>query len=125
MYNANGELAAIGLIRVAHPKPRIGADGSYVRGPQKIVYLPIRTLTTEEADYERQRLLFAIHATRGGPAPPWMVPRLQELHGALLTDWLGKEHSLGAFWNELRRRAVGEGIFLRDVINRLVPSPPE
>ena len=125
VYNANRELADLSLIRVAHSKPAVGPDGNYNRGPQIIIYLPIRTLTTEEADYERQRLLFAIHASRSGTEPSWQVPRLQELHGALLSEWTGKEHSLGAFWNELRRRAVGEGIFLRDVINRLVPSPPE
>ena len=125
VYNANQELAACGLIRVAHSKVNVAPDGSYCRGPQIILYLPVRTLSSEEADFERKRLQFALAASGSHGAPPWQVPRFAELHEALLSAWTGKEHSLGAFWNELRRRAVADGLFLRDVINRLIPSPPE
>jgi CRP-like cAMP-binding protein len=123
VYEANKELEALSIIRVAHSKPAIGPDGSFVRGPQIIVYLPIRQLSSEEADFERKRLQFAMNAARMAPAP-WMAPRLKELHDALLSDWEGKEHCLRAFWNQLRRNAIADGIHL-SFINRLVPSPPE
>jgi hypothetical protein len=64
VYEANKELEALSIIRVAHSKPTIGPDGSFVRGPQIIVYLPIRQLSSEEADFERKRLQFALDAAR-------------------------------------------------------------
>ena len=123
VYKANQELAALAIIRVAHSEPKINQDGTFTRGPQIIVYLPIRQLSSEEAEFERARFRFALEASRPSPAP-WMAPRLKELHKALLDDWQGQEHCLRAFWNQLRRNAIADGIHL-SFINRLVPSPPE
>jgi hypothetical protein len=122
VYNANRELAALSLIRVAHERTS-HPDGSFTSSPQIIVYLPIRQLTSEEADFERKRLQFALFAATAPPAP-WMAPRVKELHAALLSQWQCQEHSLRAFWNQLRKNAIAEGIHL-NFINRLVPSPPE
>jgi hypothetical protein len=123
VYNANCELARLSLIRVAHERIE-HQDGSFSSGPQIIVYLPIRQLTAEEADFERKRLEFALLAARSTSHGGWMTPRVKELHKALLDEWEGKEHCLRAFWNQLRRNAIGEGIHLA-VINSLIPSPPE
>ncbi len=126
VYNANQELQAIGVIRVAHDRIE-RPDGSWASGPQIIIYLPIRQMTPEEATEERRRLqtMLAVARMTAGPAgPPWMVPRLTELHEQLLKAWTGKEHCLKAFWNTVRRAAVADGIHLR-VINSLIPSPPE
>ena len=123
VYKANQELARLSLIRVAHSKPVNTPEGGFVRGPQIIVYLPIRQLTSEEAEFERARLTFALNAARTSPAP-WMASRVKELHQALLSEWEGKEHCLSAFWKQLRRSAIADGVHL-NFINRLVPSPPE
>jgi hypothetical protein len=123
VYNANRELARMGLIRVAHPEPTVLPDGTYQRGPAWIIYLPIRQLSEEEAKFERSRFAFALMASGGGPGG-WMGPRVKELHHALLGDWEGKEHCLRAFWNELRRRAIADGVHRR-YLDNLVPFPPE
>ena len=122
VYNANCELASLTIIRVAHER-NSHRDGSFTSGPQIIIYLPIRQLTAEEADFERKRLQFALRAATAPPAP-WMASRVKELHAALLSEWEGKEHSLRAFWNQIRKNALAEGIYLK-FINILIPSPPE
>lgn len=126
VYNANCELASprVALIRVAHSKPIIRPDGSFCRGPQKILYLPTRQLSDDEAKAEQERLRRALDGVRA-TAAPWMVSRLKELHEELLKAWTGAEHSLGAFWNEVRRRSLADGIHQSAVINQLLPIPPE
>jgi CRP-like cAMP-binding protein len=123
VYQANGELARLSLIRVAHSKP-ISTAGGFVRGPQMIIYLPIRQLSCEEAEFERQRLKLMAQTASSASSAAWMIARVKELHAALLSDWEGKEHYLSAFWKQVRRSAIADGIHL-SVINRLIPSPPE
>lgn len=120
VYAANCELARLSLIRVAHERIQ-RQDGSYTSGPQIIVYLPIRQLTADEATFERKRLQLALRDAAAPPAP-WMTSRVKELHQALLSEWEDKEHCLGAFWNQIRRNAIADGIHLA-VINSLIPSP--
>lgn len=119
IYQANKRLEALGIIRVAHPKPEI-VDGRYIRGPAKIIYLPIRTLTTDEANAERERYARALAAVRTQREQM----RAADIHRALLTAWTGQEHSIRAFWNELRRQLLDAGLERADV-NGLVPRPPE
>jgi hypothetical protein len=119
VYAANNELQEIGLIRIAHPKPIVTA-GQYVRGPARIIYLPVRQLSQEEATAERERYGKALAAMRDTAH----AITAGKLHHELLDAWQGKEHSLGAFWNELRRRLADAGID-RQSVNGLVPRPPE
>ena len=91
-----------------------------IRGPQRIVYLPIRTLTQEEAQAERDRFIVAQRALRDVAE----ANRASALHQELLTAWTGKEHALRAFWNEIRRQMASSGI-MRQTINALIPRPPE
>lgn len=119
IYNANRELADVGLIRVAHPKPRVDADGRLVRGPARIVYLPMRTLTHEEAQLETQRLLQA--RERAQQNSFWT--QISSVHAQLLSEWAGREHSMTAFWRELRRQLLLAGVPKR-AIDPLIPRPP-
>lgn len=119
VYNANRELAALGLVRVAHPKPTC-EGGRYVRGPARIIYLPVRQLTHEEAHQERQRLLGAMKGIQDAQ----VAARASQLHDALLDAWTGHEHSLQAFWNEIRRQLLAAGIH-RQLVHQLIPRPPD
>ena len=118
IYKANKRLAAIGLIRVFHPEPRMTPDGLR-RGPAGILYLPIRTLTTEEATSERTRYAKCLARLRTQREEQ----RAAQCHRELLDAWTGKEHSMAAFWNELRRRLRDADIGRAD-IDLLVPRSP-
>lgn len=125
VYSANLELAAIGLIRVAHKRIKL-KDGSLRNTSQIIVYLPIRQLSEEEANEERTRLKLMLDCARmtsGEQKPGWMLPRVKELHEALLKAWTGQEHSMRVFWKRVRENAIAEGVHL-SVIERLIPNPP-
>lgn len=122
VYKANRQWAALGIIRVAHPKPVI-KNGQYVRGPARIVYLPVRQLTQDEAAVERTR--FAAQLARAARHNADFNAHLaRSLHQELIDTWQGKEHSLGAFYNELRRR-MGRGGIGQQTIDLLVPKPPD
>jgi len=118
IYRANGELARMGLIRVAHPKP-VQTAHRVVRGPAIILYLPVRQFTMEEAEAERERYARALAPLRASAE----AMAASKVFHALMNEWQGKEHCLGAFWNELRRRLTADGI-PRSTINGLVPKPP-
>lgn len=120
VYNANQEWVRLGIIRVAHPKPTRSPNGSYVRGPAKIIYLPVRQLSREEADRERQRLLAAAKRVRDIAD----AQRALTLAGELLAACTGKEHALHVFWRDLRRKLHDCGI-QRPTINTLVPPDLE
>lgn len=120
VYTANKALEALRIIRVAHPKPIVTAGGQYVRGPARILYLPVRQLTREEAKAERERYTTALRKIRDTRA----ASAAEDVHRALLEAWEGQEHCLRAFWNELSRRLHAAGIE-RATIAALVPSPPE
>lgn len=118
VHRANREWAAIGIIRVAHPKPDVKPDGSLRRGPQIIVYLPLRTLSREEAALEAERLQRARHRLLADQQRWWAG--VEAIHARLLHEWAGGEHSLAAFHNRLRRELEQAGI-PGGVIQVLVP----
>lgn len=120
VYSANKELALIGLIRVAHPKLRKTAEGALVRGPARIIYLPMRVLSAEEASTEAKRLLDAQQRYRHDRF--WNA--VLRAHDALLGAWMGHDHTLTAFKREIRRRLLLEGIPQR-VLDDLIPAPPD
>jgi|SRR5579871_2116834 len=130
VYNANRELAALGLIRVAHEHIKM-QDGSVRSGRQIIVWLPIRYLTEEEAGEERRRLqtMAAVRQmTVERDRHAWMLSRVKELHEERLAAYMREEHqhpaTLSTFWKAVRYASIAEGIHL-NVINSLIPSPPE
>lgn len=120
VYTANKALAALGLIRVAHPKPRRNAEGGMVRGPARIVYLPMRVLSAGEAAVEAKRLLDAHR--RYGHDRFWNA--VVRAHDALLGAWMGHDHTLAAFRREIRRRLLLDAI-PQQVLDDLIPSPPD
>lgn len=120
VYTANRQLAAIGLIRVAHPKLRAAPDGSMVRGPARIIYLPMRVLSSEEAQAEAKRLQDAQRRYRHDSY--WNAVLMA--HDALLGAWMGHDHTLDAFRREIRRRLLLKGVPAK-VLDDLIPAPPD
>lgn len=119
VYNANCELAGMGLIRVAHPEVKI-EGGKMKRGPQIILYLPIRQFTRQEAQAEYERMRRAVEAARETAE----AGRAHQIHAELLAAWTGREHSLAAFWNAARKQMLAAGI-RRSLVSNLIPSPPD
>ena len=120
VYKANLDLAALGIIRVAHPRPQRRSDGSLCRGPARIVLLPMRALSADEAAAERARLLEAQQRRHGDSF--WA--QAQTLHNQLLDAWTGQDHNLNAFWKEIRRRCLLAAI-PRKVVDELIPRAPD
>lgn len=122
------EMPPVCLIRVAHPKPQVRTDSCartrFQRGPAKILYLPVRQLTAEEARAERDRLQTAILWHTQGRTAGGMMALAQTVHRDLLSAWEGQEHALGTFWKECRKRMASAGVY-RSLIEELIPSPPE
>ena len=115
---ANAELAAIGLIRVAHPKPDRYPDGRIERGAQIIVYLPTRTLSREEASGEARRLAAARKRLQAQYAAFW--DGIVAIHGSMLREWMGKEHTVSAFRRAVREKLASCGV-PKGAINALFP----
>ena len=118
---ANAEIAAAGLIRVAHPKPKKRADGRIERGPQIIVYLPLRTMSEEEALEERGRLLGARNRLQARYAAFW--DRIVDTHGAMLRQWTGKEHCIAPVRRAVREELARRGV-PRETVKVLFPFQP-
>lgn len=105
VYNANRELQDLGgVIRVVQDDCRI-EGGRKMRGPAKILYLPLRTMTHDECVAEADRLLKAKERLRD---LSWWNSALG-IHTALLQAWDGKEHLPGSFNKEFRRRLRDAG----------------
>jgi hypothetical protein len=118
---ANAELAAVGLIRVAHPKPVEHPDGRIERGPQIIIYLPGKTLSHEEAQEEFRRLLAAKNGLQAQYRAFW--EGIESVHAAILHEWTGKEHRIAAFHRTVREELARRGV-PREAIDALIPSQP-
>lgn len=83
--------------------------------PDKTLWMPTRLLDREICVAERERFMRAkekVNEVQG--AHP------DRLHLELLREWEGKPHSLGAFWNELRRRYAHHGV-PKDIRDALLP----
>jgi hypothetical protein len=124
VYNANCKWVKLGILRVAH-SPEKQEDGSYKSGPQKIIYLPMRTLTEREAEVEAGRFQDRVReiVAREGARRRAGLERAAQLHRELLVAWTGKEHCLRAFWRELERRMVFDPAIDDYLIKRLIPIP--
>lgn len=74
--------------------------------PDKTLWMPTRLLDHEICVQERERFMRAKGLVRDQAA----AAQADRLHLELLREWEGKAHSLGAFWNELRRRFAHHGV---------------
>jgi hypothetical protein len=118
---ANVELAAIGLIRVAHPKPEKHPDGRIERGAQIVIYVPGRTLDRETASDEAKRLAAAKNRLQAQYAAFW--DGITTVHGSMLHQWMGKEHSIAAFHRAVREQLARYGV-PKGAIDALFPFQP-
>ena len=116
---ANSELASYGLIRVAQQKAIVTEPGEHRRGPAKIVYLPMRQVTTAEANAEKSRLL-ALQKQRQADSY-WN--KVWAEFSALSQSWQGKEHTMGGFRSEIRVRLLAAGV-PRHNVNIYFPTLP-
>jgi len=111
------KLEALMIVRCVAGAVTRDASGAVVdRKPHKIIWLPDRMLDEDIAQREWQRF----QALRNKISDPVAWQRAEGLHVALLKDWRGKEHVLGAFWNELRRQFAAAGLN-KSVSDTLLP----
>lgn len=111
-------IAPIALIRVAHFPARFNPHNRTWKPPrQRIIYLPMRLLSREEAEREKTRFRRAVEAFS---RQPWAA-RARTLHAELLAAWTAQEHTLQGFWSEFRRRCHSAGIS-REAAAALCPS---
>lgn len=127
VYKANRELNKFQIIRTFSKKVCNGPNGAMRQTPQSILYLPIRQFTEDESAEVLKQYRARMAAAR---CNAWGVPdeeRLTKLLQALITEWQGKEHSISAFWNELRRQANQRGMN-KQLLNTALPyflhNPP-
>lgn len=116
------QLPGVNVIRVAHPKAKKDPTmpRGWKRGVQIILYVPSLEITREEAIIETERMLAARKAIQDHG---WRDVATK-LHGEVLRAYTGHEHTLQAFYNELRRRYLAAGM-AQQHIRALIPSPPD
>jgi hypothetical protein len=91
--------------------------GSVVfRYTQRIIWLPGLLLDSEMVSRERERFGALMAQTieranlNGWPGATTYLSRIAALHNELLNRWFMSRHSLGAFWNAMRKIIYREGI---------------
>ncbi len=120
------EWEEIGLIRVVQQRGEKLDDGSYRSGPAKIVWLPLRQFSQDEAARETERMAKAIASLPHGSIREGLLQRIGQFHRELLEAYTGKERVLAGLWSDLRRalQALRPEGLTNDVIRRLVPHAP-
>lgn len=121
VHLCNEELKVMGICRVFSEQICRTPSKAMRRTPQQVLYLPVRQFTEAESAQELQRYRAALARARQGRWGEPDVARLSALHGALINEWKGKEHSLSAFWNELRRRGK-HWACNKDLMNAVIPG---
>jgi hypothetical protein len=126
VYRANRKWAALGILRIVSDEREQIEPGRWVSCPQKVVYLPFRMLTENEAAIESARLEARVReiVQREGAQRLQQLLAALQLKNELLAAWTGREHCLGAFRKELGRRMTAAGIF-PDIITKLLTPPRE
>lgn len=114
----NKEWEELGVLRIAHSKPTVLPDGRWQRGPQIVVYLPMRTMDSETAAAEAHRLYRAKDRLQAQYAHFW--DGICAVHAALLHEWTGKEHLVSAFHRAVREELARCGV-PRAAIDAVVP----
>lgn len=121
VYRANCIWEKLGVLRIVSGKPRKTAAGIR-RGPQEVLYLPMRMLTEAEAAKEKQRAekrLREIIAKEGAQRLA-QFKEMERLHGELLETWTGHEHCMTAFYREAARR-LHKALIFPDLIEKYIP----
>lgn len=86
------------------------------RYTQRIIWLPGLLLDSEMVSRERERFGALMAQTieranlNGWPGATTYLSRIAALHNELLNRWYMSRHSLGAFWNAMRKLIYREGI---------------
>jgi hypothetical protein len=86
------------------------------RNPQRIIWLPGMLLDHAIVERERQRFATHLADTReraklnGWAMAGVHLDRIAALHNELLRRWILSRHSLGAFWNAMRKLMYQEGL---------------
>jgi len=98
--------------------PKCGSNSGPItrRDPHKILWLPDRLMDEEIVQREWNRF----NALREKIRDREIFKRAERIEVALLKEWRGHEHSLEAFWNEMRRRLAAENLN-KSVIDVLFP----
>lgn len=127
VYAANRVWEKLGVLRIVAGEPKKTAAG-WRRGPQKVLYLPLRMLTEEEAAQEKERAEKRLReiVAREGTQRLAQLMEMRRLHAELLTAWTGREHCMTALYRELARRMHAAFIF-PDLIEKYIPPtrPPD
>lgn len=93
-----------------------GTNAVKYRKPQRIIWLPGLLLDPAMIERERQRFAQHLAETRqlallnGWAAAGVHLDRIKALHQEMLLRWCMSRHSLGAFWNAMRKLIYREGI---------------
>ncbi|PSH05159.1 MAG: hypothetical protein CXZ00_03105 [Acidobacteria bacterium] len=126
VWSANRKWEALGVLRIVHEHDQTATG--WVSGPQRVVYLPMRLLTEQEAKQEKARMETRVReiVAREGAQRLAQLMEAKRLHSELLEAWTGREHCMTAFYRELGRRFDGARIF-PDLITKLIPPtrPPD
>lgn len=86
------------------------------RDPQRIIWLPGLLMDDDVVERERQRFMAALAYARelanlnGWELAAVHMSRIAALHQELLRRWHMSRHSLGAFWNAMRKLIWREGM---------------
>jgi hypothetical protein len=123
VYLANCKLAKLGggtVFRIVPQRGKQRADGTWEPSkPTMILYLPMRQITPEEAEAERQRYLTALAACKGHG---WDITAAQ-IHETLLAQWEGTERQWRTFYRQLAADLAAAGI-TASAIQQLMPAQP-
>jgi hypothetical protein len=124
---ANRVWEKLGVLRIVSGDPKMTPKG-WRRGRMKVLYLPLRMLTPEEAAREQERAekRFKEIIQREGTQRLAQLMEMRRLHAELLTAWTGREHCMTALYRELARRLHAAYIF-PDLIAKYIPPtrPPD
>ena len=125
VYRANCKWEALGILRIVTDEREEITPGKYVSTPMKVIYLPFRMLTDQEAEIESARLERKVReiVAREGAQRIMQLREALRVGRELLDAWRGREHCMMAFWREYHRRLSAAFIY-PDLIGQLVPIPP-
>jgi hypothetical protein len=105
------------VLQIVPGKVTCDRTGAVVhREPQRVIWLPGLLLDHDILERERQRFASHLAHTRelaklnGWAMAGRHLDRIAALHQELLRRWFMSRHSLGAFWNAMRKLIWREGI---------------
>ena len=105
------KLEALMIIRIVPGDVHRDASGSITkRDPHKILWILDKLLDEQIADREATRYATACRQAQQKGHDEAAIGRATAIFRDLLRSWIGREHSLQAFYNEMRRRLASAGV---------------